>query len=197
MSSGRTALVTTALIPAAGRSARLGQPKQLVRLRGETLIARAVRVAREAGCARIIVVEGAVPLAEAVASLHVELVPCADWERGPGASLRAGAKAAGDDAVLVLLADQWRVTGAHLRALLDAPGSVAAAFYAGALGVPARFDPASAQVLGALSDDQGAKAWLRREAFRVTPVPMPEAEVDLDTAAQLADLQCSSEEPQT
>lgn len=180
--------MTVALIPAAGQSKRLGQPKQLVTLQGEPLVRRAVRVALEAGCARAVVVEGAVPLGEALAGLEVELVRCDDWAKGPGASLRAGARAIGDEATLVLLVDQHRVTREHVRALLDAPGEVAAAHYAGALGVPARFGASRAHVLRELQDAEGAKQWLRQNAVLVTAVPMPEALFDLDTPEQLAGL---------
>lgn len=180
--------MTIALIPAAGQSARLGQPKQLVTLRGETLVHRAARLALEAGCTRAVVVEGAVPLSAALEDLEVELVRCEDWAKGPGASLRAGAMAIGDEAVLVLLVDQHRVTREHLRALLEAPGEVAAAHYAGALGVPARFGARHARVLRALDDAQGAKQWLRQHAEQVTAVPMAEGLFDLDTPEQLAEL---------
>lgn len=181
--------MTTALILAAGESSRLGQPKQLLQKNGETLVHRAARMALEAGCSRVLVIEGAVDLRSAVADLPVELVTCADWKNGPGASLRAGANAAGEDKLLVLLADQHRVTAEHLRALLEAPGEIAAAHYAGALGVPARFSPKHAAVLRGLPDEGGAKSWLRENARLVTPVVMPDAEVDLDTPAQLLELQ--------
>jgi molybdenum cofactor cytidylyltransferase len=181
--------VTTGLIPAAGESARLGRPKQLVKLKGETLVHRAARVALEAGCSRLIVIEGAVSLREAIADLPVELVTCASWKLGPGASLREGASVAGDDAVLVLLADQYAVTAEHLRTLLSAKGEVAAAHYAGGLGVPALFSAKFASVLRQLPDGAGAKAWLRAHAELVTAVQLPEAELDLDSPEQLAAFQ--------
>ncbi len=192
----KTGGMTTALIPAAGASVRLGQPKQFVQVDGEALVHRAARLALEAGCTRVLVVEGAVPLKASLASLPVEIVRCVDWAAGPGASLRAGARAAADDeALLVLLVDQWKVTADQLRALIAAPGDVAAAAYAGGLGVPARFGPSLGWVLRELADDQGAKGWLRREAARVTAVPMPEAEVDLDTPAQLERLRLRGAKP--
>jgi len=178
--------VVTALIPAAGASARLGRPKQLVRLDGETLVQRAVRVCREAGCARVVVVEGAVSLGSLEGA---EVVRCEAWAAGPGASLRAGVQTITSGAVLVLLVDQWRVTAEHLRALLAAKGPVVAAHYAGGLGVPARFDEAQAQVLRALDDSSGAKSWLRANASAVTALGLPEAEDDLDTADQLVRFQ--------
>ena len=48
-----------AVILAAGASRRLGEPKQLLVLGGETLLERAVRVARTAGCSPVVVVLGA------------------------------------------------------------------------------------------------------------------------------------------
>ena len=179
--------LVTALIPAAGNSSRLGRPKQLVRTRdGEPLVHRAARLSREAGCARVLVVEGAVSLREALGGLDVGLVRCDDWAKGPGASLRAGAAQLGaDETALVWLVDQWGLDAVQLRALLAAPGDVAAAFYDGGLGVPARFAPSHTHVLRALPDEAGARAWLRANAARVTAVELPEAAVDLDTPAQL------------
>ena len=48
-----------AVVLAAGASTRLGEPKQLIEIGGETLLERAIRVAREAGCTPIVVVLGA------------------------------------------------------------------------------------------------------------------------------------------
>lgn len=150
---------------------------------------RAARLALEAGCARVLVIEGAVPLREVLVDLPVEIVTCPTWRLGPGASLRAGANVAGEVALLVLLVDQHAVTADHLRALLVAPGEVAAAHYAGGLGVPARFSKEYSHVLRELPDAQGAKSWLRSHVEVVTAVPMSDAELDLDTPGQLARLQ--------
>lgn len=179
---------SAALVLAAGASRRLGRPKQLLLLGGETLIHRAVRLAREAGCHPVIVVEGAVPLADALTGLDVERVPCGDWSRGPGASLKAGvAHLHGRaDVVLVLLVDQPRVDADDLRRLISAPGAVAAAAYGGVLGVPARFSGDALNVLEQVPDERGAGGWLNANAGRVTAVPMPNAEQDLDTPEDVA-----------
>ncbi|MDP1829091.1 MAG: NTP transferase domain-containing protein [Archangium sp.] len=175
----------TAIIPAAGESARLGQPKQLVKLKGEALVHRAARISLEAGCARVVVVEGAVPLRDVLSDLAVEVVTCPSWRLGPGASLREGAGVVGEVAMLVVLADQHAVSAEQLRELISAPGEVAAALYAGALGVPARFSAKYSGVLRSLQDSQGAKGWLRAHSELVTAVEMPAAEFDLDTPGQL------------
>lgn len=45
-----------AIILAAGKSSRLGQPKALVEWNGETLVGRSVRLLKESGCSPVIVV---------------------------------------------------------------------------------------------------------------------------------------------
>ena len=181
--------MTTALIPAAGESSRLGQPKQLVKLHGEALVHRAARVALEAGCSRVLVIEGAVSLGGVLADLPVEVVRCANWKAGAGASLREGAQLAGEVDTLVLLADQYGVTADQLRQLLSAPGAIAAAHYAGQLGVPARFSAPYLHVLRGLPDSGGAKSWLRANPELITAVSMPTAELDLDSPDQLVQFQ--------
>src|SRR5205823_6575293 len=83
---------TAAVILAAGASTRLGQPKQLIVLGGETLLDRAVRVAAEAGCWPVVVVLGAdarrvlarCPLRSAAVLVNPW------WQEGMASSLRLG-----------------------------------------------------------------------------------------------------------
>lgn len=160
-----------------------------MKLHGEALVHRAARVALESGCSRVLVIEGAVPLREVLADLPVEVVTSTSWRSGPGASLRDAARLAGEVDTLVLLADQYAITADQLRALIAASGEVAAAHYAGGLGVPARFSAKHAGVLRSLPDAVGAKAWLRTHSDLVTAVSMPTAELDLDSPDQLVHFQ--------
>ncbi len=179
--------MTAALVLAAGASTRLGSPKQLVRLDGEPLVHRAARLALEAGCSLAIVVEGAVPLREALGSLTVELVHCDDWAIGMGASIRRGMEALGEraDSVLVLLVDQHRLVADDLRTLIDTHGSVVATEHADGPGVPARFSGARLEVLRTVPPAEGARAWLRRHASEVVTVRLPRAASDLDEPGEL------------
>jgi molybdenum cofactor cytidylyltransferase len=136
-------IVTAAVVLAAGASTRLGEPKQLVMLAGETLLERAVRTAREAGCEPVVVVLGAAyveilgncGLGDAVTVIN------SDWKEGMSSSIRLGIRTLGfiakdADGVVLMTCDQPAVTAEHLRAII-ASGTRAASAYAGRAGVPA------------------------------------------------------------
>jgi nicotine blue oxidoreductase len=88
--------VIAAVVLAAGASSRYGTdpPKQV------ELLPRVLAALRESSVDELVVVSGAHPL-------PVESIHCADWERGPGASLRCGLAALPREAeaALVVLAD--------------------------------------------------------------------------------------------
>jgi CTP:molybdopterin cytidylyltransferase MocA len=92
--------VIAAVVLAAGAATRYGSPKQRVYL--PAVLARLA----ETSVDEVVVVEGAYPL-DGVDLGGARVVHCPDWERGPGASLRCGLAALGDqvDAALVVLAD--------------------------------------------------------------------------------------------
>jgi nicotine blue oxidoreductase len=85
-----------AVVLAAGGSSRYGTnpPKQVA------LLPQVLAALRESSLDDVVVVSGA-------HALPVENVPCPDWERGPGASLRCGLAALPHDAeaAVVVLAD--------------------------------------------------------------------------------------------
>ena len=186
---------------AAGSSARLGRPKQLVPYEGEPLVRRAARAVVQAGAQPVVVVLGAhadlvAPALDGVAG--VVAVAHARWADGMGASLAAGLDALDSlaprdpfDGVLLTVCDQPLVDAAALGALLAAfggPTSAAAAEYAGTLGVPAVIGREHLNALRALTADTGAGRWLRAHAALVTRVPLPAATFDVDTEEDVARL---------
>jgi CTP:molybdopterin cytidylyltransferase MocA len=95
--------VISAVVLAAGAATRFGSPKQLL------LLPYVLDGIRAAPVDEIVIVSGAYPI-EAGESIDLEgarVVACPDWALGPGASLRCGLAALGDeaDAALVVLAD--------------------------------------------------------------------------------------------
>jgi nicotine blue oxidoreductase len=89
-----------AVVLAAGAATRYGSPKQRAFL--PAVLERLAQTTVD----EIVVVEGAYPL-DGVDVGNARVVKCPDWERGPGASLRCGLAALGDDveAALIVLAD--------------------------------------------------------------------------------------------
>jgi len=179
----RDRLVTAAIILAAGASKRLGQPKQLVVLGGETLMERAVRIAREAGCAPVIVVLGATAaqIRECCNLAGAMVAVNESWDEGMASSVRVGVSWAAEasDAIL-MTCDQPAVTAEHLRKLMDT-GELTASAYAGRRGVPAYFPAESFAELQELTGDAGARELLRAAAS----IELPLGELDVDTPEEL------------
>jgi molybdenum cofactor cytidylyltransferase len=187
-----------AIILAAGASRRLGRAKQLVEFEGEMLLARAVRLVREAGLLQAVVVLGAEyeAIAAAVDLSGVRVVRNEDWARGIASSIHAGLRAMDEtapavDGVLMLTCDQPRLTAEHLRALMGVfdEAKIAASEYAGGVGVPAIFPRGMFAELYALSGDKGARALLARPECAVVRVGFPGGEVDVDTPEDLSALE--------
>jgi len=156
--------VTAALILAAGASTRLGQPKQLVVLGGETLLERAVRTAREAGLSPVTVVVHDAALIEMLQARGAQVLLNRKFYEGMSTSIHAGVRwAAGMKAngVVLMTCDQPAVTAGHLCALCAEPGSAAGSGYAGKVGIPAYFPSSRFGELMYLSGDVGARAMLR------------------------------------
>lgn len=187
-------MTTAVAILAAGGSSRLGQPKQLVRWRGTSLLQHAVDTAT-AVAPRVLLTLGAD--ADALwrtlrAPPSLERIEVPDHHEGMSASLRAAATRVQTDPaaqrLLVMLVDQYAVDDAWLRGLLalaDAhPRRMIASRYDGLRGVPAVFPRGAFSALAALRGDRGARALLRDEPDPIDFIA-PHAPGDVDTPAQM------------
>jgi CTP:molybdopterin cytidylyltransferase MocA len=186
---------TAAIILAAGASTRLGEPKQLLHIGSETMLARTIRIVREAGCTPIIVVMGA--HAETIrehlgfeTERETEIVLNPDWQQGMATSIRTGIATVppGHDAVIVTC-DMPAVTPEHLRELMHSGnGQISVASdYEGRHGVPAYFPASSFSALTQLTGDQGARDLL----LDSSAIPLPGGELDIDTPADLERLRAT------
>jgi CTP:molybdopterin cytidylyltransferase MocA len=124
--------VVGAVVLAAGAASRFGSPKQRL-----LLAPVLTRVRRAATIDDIVVVVGAHELES-----DARTVRCADWERGPGASLRCGLEAlpSGTEAAVVVLADGPELAPEAIDRVVAAwrkgAGEVIAASYGGDRGHP-------------------------------------------------------------
>ena len=184
-----------AIVLAAGASSRLGQPKQLVRTDGETLLRRTTRLAGEAGCSPVIVVLGwnGELFVRELDGLTAQTVINPNWQQGMASSLKCGLECVSGSAnVMVLVCDQPNLNALLLQKLLSTHSErqlpITASAYGEALGVPAVFSSSLLSELQALTGDQGARKIIARYAGRAAAVPFPEGEFDIDTPADLARL---------
>jgi molybdenum cofactor cytidylyltransferase len=177
----------------------MGSIKQLLPYQGRTLLTHAIAEAQDAGFHRVAVVLGAYAdqIEPVIRATGAEIVLNPDWETGMGSSIRAGLAhlLQGSDALEILgitLADQPYVKAAHLKAmrelLIESGAPVVAAQYASQYGVPALFRKEAFPLLLALPPQAGARQALRNHRLPVTGFPLPEAEVDVDTPADVAEL---------
>ena len=178
---------------AAGDSRRLGSPKQLLRIGGETLLRRAARESCASVARDVIVVLGfqADVMRAEISGLRARAIENAAWREGIASSIRAGVGAleASADGVLLAVCDQPRMTAAHCNALLraaDAAACAAASVYGGSPGVPAVFPRALFPDLLALTGDRGAKGILTAQSERLVTVAWPDGAIDIDTAEDAA-----------
>ena len=180
------------VILAAGASARMGVPKQLLRHRGRSLVRNAVEAALGSTCRPVVIVLGAnaKQIQPEIDGLPLQIVQNPHWTEGLSTSIRAGIEAlvsAADlpEAVVLTLCDQPLVCSDDIEALVAAYGStkrpIIASQYAGTLGVPALFAQPVLPELLRLAGDAGAKPVIQSHLATVWPVPCPHAAIDLDT----------------
>jgi molybdenum cofactor cytidylyltransferase len=188
-----------AILLAAGASTRLGQPKQLVQIEGETLLRRTTRLAIESACSPVFVVLGgnAASFLPEIRDLRATVLLNNEWRSGMASSLKLGINAAlaanpQMRNILALVCDQPRLDPPLLQSLLATHRSVrnliSASQYGETLGVPAIFSRDVFPELLALTGDQGARKILLRHRENVAAVPFPGGDFDLDTPEDLARL---------
>lgn len=179
-----------AVLLAAGESARMGRPKQLLAYQGKTLLRHAVETALSLPNAAVVVVLGAhaEQIRPELDGLPVRIAENPDWRGGMGFSLRTGLSALlaaypDASAALFLLCDQPHITPELLR-LLEAEwrrgANLAACQYETRRGVPAIFDAALFPELLALQGAEGARQVLAQHASEVSAIPFPEGAIDVD-----------------
>jgi len=189
-----------AVILAAGASARMSIPKQLLQFRGQTFLRRAASVALEAGCRPVVVVTGANAAAcrESLRGFDVLEAENQRWESGMSSSVRVGIEALVTAnpriaAIVLMLCDQPFVTRdvivGLVRAHYETGCSIVASSYGGTYGVPALFGKAHFAELATLEGAAGAKQVIQKHLEKVQLLPFPEGEIDVDTPDDFARLQ--------
>ncbi len=186
------------ILLAAGASIRLGEPKQLLKLQGETLLRRSAKTALSVSN-RVVVTLGSQieMLRTEIEDLPVEIVENNDWETGMSSSIKVGLKKFLDDpdelkAVIVMVCDQPLVNENLLEKIIskfqeiDAP--IVACQYRNTLGVPALFHKNLFPELLALDSQTGAKRLIKKYHAQTAAISFSEGAFDVDTPADYENL---------
>jgi molybdenum cofactor cytidylyltransferase len=180
--------VIAGIVLAGGGSSRLGSPKQLVLLKGRTLLVHAADCCLSGGCEPVIVVLGASreTIEPTLSGLPVRVVVNEDWREGIASSIRAGISALPDgvEALVLATCDQPELEPDVVRRLIKGfdgtPGRMVACAYGGTVGVPALFGRDRFEGLLQLRGDSGARQLLRGNLESVVRVPWSGGAFDLD-----------------
>ncbi len=194
------------IVLAAGRSSRLGRPKQLLPIHGEPLLRYTVRRILASPLDDVFVVVGheADAVHAAIADLPVQIVFNADFARGQSTSVRAGLGALSPEteAAVFLLGDQPGIDPNLIAALIAAwrasNAPAVAPHYSNGVGNPVLFDCSVYTNLLTLEGDQGAKPIIRDLELKglLETVAVPHASPpDIDTNSDYAALLASTKSP--
>jgi molybdenum cofactor cytidylyltransferase len=185
------------ILLAAGASARMGEPKQLLKFQGETLLRRAAKVALAASRKVVVTLGSRIKIMrKEVEDLPVEIVENENWATGMSGSIRVGLKKLiADDqlkAVILMVCDQPFVDETLLEKLTagfhETDALIVACAYRNTLGVPALFHRRLFPELLALDTPTGAKHLIQKYAGQAETISFPEGAFDVDTPADYENL---------
>lgn len=175
------------IIIAAGASNRLGQPKQLLKLNGETLLNRSIQEAAKVS-EHIIVVLGShfSEISKTIENRNVTIIHNENCAEGMASSIREGVLLCIDAPKLIIsICDQPYLTADIFEKLIAFSNLTAkpiiASDYGGAIGVPILFNKEIFQHLLELKGDKGAKTLLPKYKGKIGEVPFDNGQIDIDT----------------
>ncbi|MGV3706314.1 MAG: nucleotidyltransferase family protein [Arcticibacter sp.] len=182
------------IILAAGSSSRMGRPKQLLQVNGTTLLNHTIDEALKLPSVFVCVVTGAHAdlISPHLNRPHLHICHNPDWESGMASSIQRGLqelkmKNLPVSGCIISVCDQPFISSAIFINLIaahqNAPSHIIASSYQGTAGVPALFPAQYFPELMMLRGHEGAKKLLTLHADKLTNVPFPGGEIDLDTPA--------------
>ena len=186
----------SAIVLAAGESARMGRPKPLVPLAGRPLLSHVLSTVRSSRVAEVVVVLGheAERVRREVPLDGARVIVNPRFAEGMSTSIRAGVRAAApaSRAFLVVLGDEPLVASATLDALIDrwtvTGAKILIPTFHGTRGNPVLLDRSLAAEVEAIAGDQGCRAMFPDHADEIAEVAVedPGVLIDVDTEEQVA-----------
>tara|TARA_B100000809_G_scaffold266357_1_gene328690 strand:+ start:16004 stop:16618 length:615 start_codon:yes stop_codon:yes gene_type:complete len=182
---------TAILILAAGKSSRIGAPKQLLPWGKTTLLGNAIEQALVIPDAEVFVVLGAYrqSIQKEISKYKIEVIINENWDDGIGSSIAKAINEIESSSacrqVLIILADQPFVDSDYLNKLLNSykkeMAEIMATTYKDVAGVPVVFSKKYFHELKRLKGDQGAKSLMYRHKSNLTFCSVFSMFEDVDT----------------
>jgi molybdenum cofactor cytidylyltransferase len=192
----------SAVVLAAGMSRRMGTPKQLLRIDGETILERTLKNVRASVAGEIVLVLGhaADSVEKEISTDRVKIVHNQNYQQGMGTSLRAGLAAvdARASAALIVLADQPFVRPETLNQLIEchqesqlqksgpqeSGPQIIIPMYKGFRGNPVLLDRSVFPELKTLSGDVGCRAIFGSHTENICKLAVNDIGILLDIDSQ-------------
>ena len=179
-----------AVVLSAGESSRMGRPKALLPIDGQTFIERIVAALKHSGIDRILVVLGfnAEEMRREIEHLPVEILINQDYQQGQLSSLQTALRRLSSekdcDAILVHLVDHPYLSTAVVNRMIDryreSKSCIVIPKYRGKRGHPVLFDRSLFTELLAAPLDQGAKAVVNAHRHETLELDTEDVGVTLD-----------------
>jgi molybdenum cofactor cytidylyltransferase len=180
------------LILAAGKSSRMGNIKQLLKIEGKTLIENAIETSMKIEKTSTLCVLGAhaAEIKKKVDMSNVDVTINKDYELGLSSSIISGIKHLQKqkkqfDGIFLLLADQPAIKVAYYQEMValfsKEKKKIIASKYENGFGVPAIFPKSFIENLLAIKGDKGAKEFLQKNKKEILSPKTLVNLVDIDT----------------
>lgn len=182
---------TGILILAAGNSSRLGEPKQLLKFNGKTLLRNVVEEAVKVSESIIVVTgSGHTDIVEEIEDLEVKIVENINWNEGMGSSIKIGMiqlsnKFPEVQNVIVSVCDQPFIKASVFSDLIqiqkDSQKGIVASKYSDTLGTPVLFTKKYFEEISKLSGQEGAKKVIQKFKDDIAEMNFEKGAIDIDT----------------
>lgn len=182
---------TGILIVAAGNSSRLGEPKQLLKFKGKTLLRNVVEEAIKVSQSVVVVTgSGHSQISKEIEDLKVKIVENIHWNEGMGSSIKIGLTQLLNEFpevqnIIISVCDQPFIEASIFSDLIqmqkDSQKGIVASKYSDTLGTPVLFTKKYFEELSRLSGQEGAKKMIQKFKDDIAEINFEKGAIDIDT----------------
>lgn len=182
---------TGILIVAAGNSSRLGEPKQLLKFKGKTLLRNVVEEAIKVSQSVVVVTgSGHSQISKEIEDLKVKIVENIHWNEGMGSSIKIGLTQLLNEFpevqnIIISVCDQPFIEASVFSDLIqmqkDSQKGIVASKYSDTLGTPVLFTKKYFEELSRLSGQEGAKKMIQKFKDDIAEINFEKGAIDIDT----------------